>query len=156
MAYRRQRLSEVAEVRDRDRAALEQQRARDDLTRVFNERFGAASAQLGHDEPAVRLAGAYAIAGLGRPAETVRGWLRRFSSRAEQLRAAFTTLLVAFLADPGVLPADAGTPLRNALAAIIALARAAGVDVVPGDLPERGVAGADVVEEGPEGRGAGW
>ncbi|MEV0663868.1 hypothetical protein ACIBI3_21860 [Actinomadura luteofluorescens] len=57
MAYRRQRVAEVAELR-------EHQRARDDLTRVFNERFGTASAQLGHDEPAVRLAGAYAMAGL--------------------------------------------------------------------------------------------
>lgn len=57
MAYRKQRLAEVAEVREQARAA-------DDRTRVFNERFTAAAAQLGHDEPAVRLAGVYAMAGL--------------------------------------------------------------------------------------------
>jgi len=30
---------------------------------------------------------------LGRPVSTVRGWLRRFASRSEQLRAGFTRLL---------------------------------------------------------------
>ncbi|MGV9386871.1 hypothetical protein ACWDRB_64540 [Nonomuraea sp. NPDC003707] len=62
---------------------------------------------------------------LDRPVDTVRGWLRRFSSRAERLRAAFTALLVAFLAEPTILPAAAGTPLRDALSAIVALARVA-------------------------------
>lgn len=57
VAYRRQRLAEVADERD-------QRRALDDLTRVFNERFAAAAQQLGHAEPAVRLAGAHAMAGL--------------------------------------------------------------------------------------------
>ncbi|WP_327001887.1 pentapeptide repeat-containing protein [Dactylosporangium sp. NBC_01737] len=50
VAYRRQRLHEQAEVRESGR--------------LFNERFVAASAQLGHDAAAVRLAGAYAMAGL--------------------------------------------------------------------------------------------
>ncbi|MEH6376251.1 helix-turn-helix domain-containing protein, partial [Streptomyces sp. KLMMK] len=46
-------------------------------------------------------AGARTIAGrLGRPVDTVRGWLRRFAGRAEQIRAYFTVLLV----DAGVEP----------------------------------------------------
>ena len=35
-----------------------------DQTRLFNERFAVAAGQLGHDNPAVRLAGVYAMAGL--------------------------------------------------------------------------------------------
>ena len=31
---------------------------------------------------------------LGRPVETVRGWVRRFGGRAEAVRVAFTALLV--------------------------------------------------------------
>ncbi|GAA4600596.1 hypothetical protein GCM10023195_00360 [Actinoallomurus liliacearum] len=50
MNYRKQRVAEVAETRDR--------------VRVFNERFTTAAGQLGHDEAAVRLAGIYAMAGL--------------------------------------------------------------------------------------------
>ena len=50
MAYRRQRVTEVSSAHDR--------------TRVFNERFTAIAAQLGHDQPAVRLAGVHAMAGL--------------------------------------------------------------------------------------------
>ncbi|MBD2897862.1 hypothetical protein amrb99_68290 [Actinomadura sp. RB99] len=71
MAYRRQRLAEVADDRDQQRALLdaqravleqeralvEQRQAQEDLTWVLNERFGAASAQLGHAQPAVQLAG---------------------------------------------------------------------------------------------------
>ena len=57
MNYRKQRLAEVAEVRER-------RRADDDRVRVFNERFATAAAQLGHDEPAVRLAGVHAMVGL--------------------------------------------------------------------------------------------
>jgi hypothetical protein len=50
VAYRRQRLHERAEVREN--------------RKLFNERLVAASAQLGHDAAAVRMAGAYALAGL--------------------------------------------------------------------------------------------
>lgn len=111
MAYRRQRLAEVADDRDQqralldaqravleqERALLEQQQAQEDRTRVFNERFGAASAQLGHDEPAVRLAGAYAMAGLA------DDW--------EQGRQTCIDVLCAFLRlpyapDPGTNPAE--------------------------------------------------
>ncbi|MFF4618227.1 DUF6431 domain-containing protein [Nonomuraea jabiensis] len=62
---------------------------------------------------------------LGRPPETVRGWLRRFGARAERMRAAFTTLLVALAADIEALPAPAGSPLADALAALVAVAVAA-------------------------------
>jgi len=47
-------------------------------------------------------------AALGRPAETVRGWVRRFAGRAEAVRVAFTALLVGVGVDP-VPPAAAVT-----------------------------------------------
>jgi hypothetical protein len=50
IAYRRQRVAEVTTAHDR--------------TRVLNDRFIAIAAQLGHDQPAVRLAGVHAMAGL--------------------------------------------------------------------------------------------
>jgi hypothetical protein len=62
-------------------------------------------------------------AGLGRPVSTVRGWLRRFAGRAEQVRVWFTGLLVAVAADPRV-PEPAGSPVADAVAAIEAAGRA--------------------------------
>jgi len=62
---------------------------------------------------------------LGRPAATVRGWLRRFAARAGPLRAAFTTLLCALDADPPVL-GPAGSGVADAVAAILAAATAVG------------------------------
>lgn len=50
VAYRRQRVSEASSAHDR--------------TRVFNERFTTIATQLGDDQPAVRLAGVHAMAGL--------------------------------------------------------------------------------------------
>lgn len=50
VAYRRQKVAEADSAHDR--------------TRVYNERFTAIAAQLGDDKPAVRLAGAHAMAGL--------------------------------------------------------------------------------------------
>ena len=50
VAYRRQHLSEATDAREYDKALV--------------ERFGAAAEQLGADQPAVRLAGAYAMARL--------------------------------------------------------------------------------------------
>ncbi len=61
---------------------------------------------------------------LGRAASTVRGWLRRLASRAEPLRSAFTALACALDADP-LLPGPAGSPLADAVAAILAAAAAA-------------------------------
>jgi hypothetical protein len=69
---------------------------------------------------AARAAGAgvrAAAARLGRPASTVRGWLRRFGSRAEAVRVFFTRLLVAAGTDP-VVPAAAGSVFADAVAAV--------------------------------------
>lgn len=62
---------------------------------------------------------------LGRPVETVRGWLRRFAARAEGVRVVFTVLLRGLAADP-VMPAAAGGAWADAVAAIEAAAVAAG------------------------------
>jgi len=63
-------------------------------------------------------------ASLGRPVETVRGWLRRFAARAEVLRAWFTVLQVDIGVDP-VPPAAVGTPFADAVAAVFAAVVAA-------------------------------
>jgi Homeodomain-like domain len=60
---------------------------------------------------------------LGRSASTVRGWLRRFWTRAGPLREAFTGLLCALDADP-LLPGSAGSEVADAVAAIVAAAGA--------------------------------
>jgi hypothetical protein len=70
------------------------------------------------------------IAGrLGRPASTVRGWLRAFARRAEQVRSVFTALAASLVTDPP-LPAPAGSPVADAVAAVAAAAAAA--PAVPG------------------------
>jgi hypothetical protein len=66
------------------------------------------------------------IAGrLGRPASTVRGWLRAFTRRAEQVRLVFTALAASLVTDPP-LPTPAGSPVADAVAAVAAAAAAAG------------------------------
>jgi hypothetical protein len=72
---------------------------------------------------------------LGRHADTVRGWLRRFTAHAEQLRVMFTVLLVDTGPDPQV-PAATGSPFGDAVAAILG-ARAAIVSRWPqiGEVP---------------------
>jgi hypothetical protein len=64
------------------------------------------------------------IAGwLGVPADTVRGWLRRFAERADQIRAHFTRCAVALDVELGtVLPAGSG--IADALEAIAVAGRA--------------------------------
>jgi uncharacterized protein YjbI with pentapeptide repeats len=63
-AYRRQRVAEFAQELA-DRAQELADRAEDrEAARLFNERFGEAAGQLGHDNAAVRLAGVYAMARL--------------------------------------------------------------------------------------------
>jgi hypothetical protein len=62
-------------------------------------------------------------AGLGRPASTVRGWLRRFAARAEAVRAFFTVLLARTSPDP-VMPAGAAGPVAAAVSAIAGAAAA--------------------------------
>jgi hypothetical protein len=61
---------------------------------------------------------------LGRPEATVRGWLRRFASKAESVRVAFTVLTGALAADPPAL-APAGSPVADAVNAVLAAAAAA-------------------------------
>ena len=60
---------------------------------------------------------------LGRPASTVRGWLRRFAARAEAVRAFFTVLLARTSPDP-VMPAAASGPVAAAVSAIAGAAAA--------------------------------
>ena len=63
-------------------------------------------------------AGARSIAAVcGRPVDTVRGWLRRFGSRAGLVRAFFTGLLVEVGVDP-VPPAQARSGFADAVAAV--------------------------------------
>jgi hypothetical protein len=76
-------------------------------------------------EQAAAGAGHRAIgAALGRPAATVRGWLRAFRRAAALIREAFTALACALDPDP-LLPGPAGSPLADAVAAIAAAAVAA-------------------------------
>jgi hypothetical protein len=64
------------------------------------------------------------IAGqLGRAAATVRGWLRRFAGRAEEVRVFFTVLLARTGPDP-VMPAGAAGPVAAAVSAITGAAAA--------------------------------
>jgi len=64
------------------------------------------------------------IAGLvGRPASTVRGWLRRFAGRAEAVRVFFTVLLAGTAPDP-VMPAGAAGLAAAAVSAIAGAAAA--------------------------------
>jgi Domain of unknown function (DUF6431) len=70
---------------------------------------------------------------LGRPASTVRGWLRALASRAEQVRSVFTALAVSLVTDPP-LPAAAGSPVGDAVAAIAAAASAAAQFLVVGEV----------------------
>jgi hypothetical protein len=89
---------------------------RADAAGVIGEALAGAAAGLGHRRVAERA---------GRPAATVRGWLRRFTARAEALRAAFTGVVCALDPDP-LLPAPAGSPAGDAVAAIVAAAVAVG------------------------------
>ena len=62
---------------------------------------------------------------LGVPADTVRGWLRRFAGLAGHVREAFTGVAAAVSADPVPL-APAGSPVADAVAAVVAAAQAIG------------------------------
>ena len=77
---------------------------RADSAGVIGQALALAAAGLGHRTVAERL---------GRPAATVRGWLRRAIARAGPLRSAFTALLCGLDPDP-LLPArpDRRWPMR--------------------------------------------
>jgi len=62
---------------------------------------------------------------LGRPVGTVRGWLRRFALRAEEIRRVFTVVGVGLDPDP-VPPAATGSAAGDAVAAVLFAAGAAG------------------------------
>lgn len=87
---------------------------RADVVAVIGAALGHAAVGLGHRRIAERL---------GRPAGTVRGWLRRFAARAGPLRSAFTALLCDLDPDPPVLE-PAGSKVADAVAAIVAAAAA--------------------------------
>lgn len=74
---------------------------------------------------AARAGARTAAAQVGRPVETVRGWMRRFRARAEALRVFFTTLLVAVGPDP-VPPSATANPVADAVAAIAGARASAG------------------------------
>ena len=88
---------------------------RADTAVVIGSALSARAAGVGHRRIA---------AWLGRPAETVRGWLRRIAARLEPVRAAFTVWCRALAPDP-VLPGPAGSAWADTLAAIGTAAGAA-------------------------------
>jgi hypothetical protein len=88
---------------------------RADAAEVVGRALEAKAAGAGHRPIAVML---------GRPASTVRGWLRALAARAEQVRSVFTALAASLVADPP-LPAATGSPLADAVAAIATAAAAA-------------------------------
>jgi hypothetical protein len=71
---------------------------------------------------------------LGRPAETVRGWLRRFAGRVEAVRAVFTGWCRDLTPDP-VLPGPAGSAWADAIAVVLAVAAAVGARFLIGEVP---------------------
>jgi hypothetical protein len=88
---------------------------RADAAGVIGQALALAAAGQGHRMVAEQL---------GRPAATVRGWLRRAAGRAGPLRSAFTALACGLDPDP-LLPAPAGSDLADAVAAVVAAAGAA-------------------------------
>lgn len=88
---------------------------RADLAAVIGQALAAKATGAGHRRIALTL---------GRPAETVRGWLRRFGSRLEQVRGVFTVWLRALDPDPA-MPLAAGSAWADAVTAISLVAAAA-------------------------------
>jgi hypothetical protein len=105
---------------------------RADTVAVIGAALAARAAGLGHRRIA---------AWLGRPAETVRGWLRRFAGRVEAVRVVFTRWCRALAPDP-VLPGPAGSAWADAIAAVAAVAVAAGARFGLGEVPVWQVAAA--------------
>ncbi|GAA1783590.1 hypothetical protein GCM10009712_33650 [Pseudarthrobacter sulfonivorans] len=64
LAYRRQQTAEEQHVLDREKQSLELRKHYAADTTELRSRYANASAQLGHDKPAVRLAGVYAMSAL--------------------------------------------------------------------------------------------
>jgi len=88
---------------------------RADTAAVIGSALAAKASGVGHRRIAVAL---------GRPAETVRGWLRRFTGRVEAVRGVFTVWLRALAPDP-VIPDPTGSGWADAREAINAAAAVA-------------------------------
>jgi hypothetical protein len=89
---------------------------RADAVEVIGAALEAAASGWGHRKIAEVLA---------RPPSTVRGWLRRFCSRATAVAGVFTSLLVALSDDPDTtLPMPGASVLADAVAAVIAVGMA--------------------------------
>lgn len=94
---------------------------RADAAGVIGAALEANAAGAGHRSIATRL---------GRPVSTVRGWLRRFAVRAEQLRAGFTRLLHEL--DPAAGPLEPrACPVGDVVEAVGRAAAAAVVRLCP-------------------------
>jgi hypothetical protein len=105
---------------------------RADTAAVIGSALAAKAAGAGHRRIAVLL---------GRPAETVRGWLRRFSGRVESVRSVFTGWCRALAVDP-VLPGPAGSARADAIAVIAAATGALASRFSAGEVPIWAVAAA--------------
>ena len=70
VAYRKQKVTEAAEHRQQAAEQRADEAHQREATKLFNERFATAAGMLGHDAPAVRLAGVQALAGLADDAPT--------------------------------------------------------------------------------------
>ena len=123
------------------------------VTALLRRADAAAVIVLALVEKATRRVGFRRIAAkLARPAETVRGWLRRFAERAEAVRSVFTVWLRAVDADP-VMPGPAGGGFADAVSAIGALAVAIGRRF---ELPKVSLAEAAVAVSGGRLLSPGW
>ncbi|MBV9012078.1 MAG: helix-turn-helix domain-containing protein [Pseudonocardiales bacterium] len=105
---------------------------RADVASMIGTALAAKARGLGHRRIAAEL---------GRSAETVRGWLRRFAGRIEAVRVVFTGWCRALAADP-VLPGPAGSAWADAIAAVSAAACALGSRFGLGEVPVWAVASA--------------
>ncbi|MDG4537158.1 DUF6431 domain-containing protein [Streptomyces sp. AV19] len=88
---------------------------RADAAEVIGAGLEISALGMGHRQVAARL---------GRAEDTVRGWIRRFVVRAEDVRRHFTVALVAIADDP-VMPEPSGSPVADAVAAVTAVHGAA-------------------------------
>ncbi|MGW2707303.1 hypothetical protein [Streptomyces sp. NPDC001340] len=86
-----------------------------DAAEVIGAGLEIAALGIGHRQVAARL---------GLAEDTVRGWIRRFRRRSEDVRRYFTVALVA-LADDPVMPEPAASPFSDAVSVVAAAHQAA-------------------------------
>ncbi|MEU3170354.1 pentapeptide repeat-containing protein [Streptosporangium sp. NPDC006930] len=102
VAYRKQKVTEAAEHRQQTAELRADEAHRREATKLFNERFATAANHLGHDSPAVRLAGVHTLAGLADDAPT------------SELRQTMIDVLCAYLRMPYAPdPGDDGDPAQR-------------------------------------------